>query len=53
MWLEDQAIPDLSRTDWQQETFDVVRFGFERYAGPDSQVWYDDVVVGMQKIGCR
>jgi len=53
VWLDDMPIADLSRTDWQQETFDVVRFGFERYAGPDSEIWYDDVAIGTQKIGCR
>ncbi|HEX6277439.1 MAG TPA: hypothetical protein VFZ53_30560 [Polyangiaceae bacterium] len=53
VWLEDMPISDLNRTDWQQESFDVVRFGFERYAGPDSEIWYDDIAVGSQKIGCR
>jgi hypothetical protein len=53
VWLDDAPIEDLSRTDWQQERFDVVRFGFERYAGPDSQIWYDDIAVGTEKIGCR
>jgi hypothetical protein len=53
IWLEDAPIPDLARTDWQEERFDVIRFGFERYAGPDSEIWYDDIAVGTQKIGCR
>jgi polysaccharide lyase-like protein len=53
VWLDDAPIPDLNRTDWQQATFDVVRFGFERYAGPDAEIWYDDIAVGTQKIGCR
>jgi hypothetical protein len=53
VWLDDVSIPDLHRTDWQQETFDVVRFGFERYAGPDAEVWYDDIAVGTQQLGCR
>ena len=52
VWLDDAPIPDLSRTDWQQERFDVVRFGFERYAGPDSQIWYDDIALGTDRIGC-
>jgi hypothetical protein len=52
VWLDDEPIPDLSRTDWQQERFDVVRFGFERYAGPDSEIWYDDIALGTERIGC-
>jgi hypothetical protein len=53
VWLDDEPIEDLSRTDWQEERFDVIRFGFERYAGPDSEIWYDDIAVGTQQIGCR
>jgi hypothetical protein len=53
VWLDDAPIEDLSRTDWQQERFDVIRFGFERYAGPDSEIWYDDIAVGTEKFGCR
>jgi hypothetical protein len=53
VWLEDEPIEDLSRTDWREERFDVVRFGFERYAGPDSEIWYDDIALGSERIGCR
>jgi hypothetical protein len=53
VWLDDMLIPDLGRTDWQQERFDVVRFGFERYAGPDAQIYYDDIALGSQKLGCQ
>jgi hypothetical protein len=52
VWLDDALIPDLSRTDWQEERFDVIRFGFERYAGPDSEIWYDDIAIGTERIGC-
>jgi hypothetical protein len=53
VWLNDMPIPDLGRTDWQQAAFDVVRFGFERYAGPDAEIWYDDIAIGTQQLGCR
>ena len=51
-WFEDKEIPDLHVTDWQQDVIGALRFGFEKYAGPDGDFWYDDVAVGTQPIGC-
>jgi len=28
-------------------------FGFEKYAGPDADIWYDDIAVSTQPIGCQ
>jgi hypothetical protein len=30
-----------------------VRFGFEKYAGPGIDIWYDDIAIGTQRIGCN
>ena len=46
------VVPDLHRTDWQQENYDVLRFGYEKYAGPDADIWFDDLAVGNERIGC-
>jgi hypothetical protein len=51
-WLDGVNVPDLHRTDWQQETYDVLRFGYEKYAGPDTVLFYDDIAVGSERIGC-
>jgi hypothetical protein len=51
-WLEGVDVPDLHRTDWQQEDYDVLRFGYEKYAGPDAEIWFDDLAVGNERIGC-
>lgn len=53
VWLEGEEVSDLHRTDWQQEPFSELRFGYEKYAGPDAQVWYDDIAVSSQRIGCE
>jgi len=29
-----------------------LKFGFEKYAGPAVDVWYDDIAIGTQPIGC-
>jgi len=51
-WLDGKELADLHRTDWQQDPIGAFRFGFEKYAGPDGDFWYDDIAVGTQKIGC-
>jgi hypothetical protein len=51
-WVEGVDVPDLHRTDWQQEAYDALRFGYEKYAGPDAELWYDDLAVGNERIGC-
>lgn len=40
------------RTDWQQDPLDAFHFGFEKYAGPDVDIWYDDIAISTQPIGC-
>jgi hypothetical protein len=51
--LDGVAIPDLHHTDWPLDAFDAVRFGFEKYAGPVSDVWYDDLAIATAPIGCQ
>jgi hypothetical protein len=45
-------IPDLHRTDWKQDALGALHFGFEGYAPPATVLWYDDIVVSTQPIGC-
>lgn len=52
VWMNDEAIVDLHRTDWKQDPLGSLHFGFEQYAGPAADVWYDDIVVGTARIGC-
>ena len=33
--------------------YDTVRFGFEKYAGPGLDIWYDDIADGTERIGCN
>ena len=53
IWVNEQEVPDLHRTDWKQDALGSFHFGFEKYAGPDADIWYDDIVIGTQPIGCR
>jgi tellurite resistance-related uncharacterized protein len=53
LWVDDKPVPDLQRTDWQQDPLASFHFGYEKYAGPDAEIWYDDITVGRQRIGCQ
>lgn len=52
VWVDGMDIPDLHVTDLAHENYDALRFGFEKYAGPESDIWYDDIALGTERIGC-
>jgi hypothetical protein len=52
VWVDDEEVPDLHRTDWKQDALGAFHLGFEQYAGPAADVWYDDVIVATERIGC-
>jgi len=52
VWVGGVEVPDLHHTDWPIDNYDTLRFGFEKYAGPGLDVWYDDIAVGTARIGC-
>lgn len=52
VWLDGKDVPDLHHTDWAVDGYDTLRFGFEKYAGPVSDVWYDDIAIGTAPLGC-
>jgi tellurite resistance-related uncharacterized protein len=53
VWVDGKEVPDLHLADWQQDPVQALRFGFEKYAGPDAEIWYDDIAVSAQPIGCN
>lgn len=52
-WLDGAEIGDLHLTDWQQDPLGELRFGYEKYAGPNAEIWYDDIAVSGEQIGCE
>jgi hypothetical protein len=52
VWVDTHEVPDLHHTDFPIDNYDNLRFGFEKYAGPAVDIWYDDIAVGTQPIGC-
>jgi hypothetical protein len=52
VWVNGADVPDMHVTDLAHENYDALRFGFEKYAGPVSELWFDDVALGTTRIGC-
>jgi len=52
VWVGGVDVPDLHVVGLAHENYDALRFGFEKYAGPESDIWYDDIAVGTERIGC-
>jgi len=52
-WLDGVEIPDFHHTDWPADNYDTLRFGFEKYAGPELDIWFDDIALSGTRIGCQ
>lgn len=53
VWLDGVTVTDLHVTDLAHENYDQLRFGFEKYAGPVADIWYDDIALGSERVGCN
>jgi len=58
VWFDDTEVQALHTTDWNANLTDWspqyarAWFGFETYHGEQDELWYDDVAIGTQRIGC-
>ena len=53
VWVNGTEISDLHSTAWKVDAYDYLRFGFVKFGGPSSEIWYDDIAFGTQPIGCN
>jgi hypothetical protein len=53
VWVNGTEVPALHVTGLAHENYDALRFGFEKYSGDESDIWYDDIAIGTQQIGCN
>jgi hypothetical protein len=57
-WLDGNEVQALHVTSWRNQAppwspaYDRVRLGFHDFGGPAIDVWYDDVALDLQRIGC-
>ena len=64
LWIADKEVTSMHVTNFAARTTDAPRMmwapsfkflkiGAQNYSGDIGQVWYDDVVVGSEQIGCK
>ncbi len=53
VFVNGAEISALHVSDWGPYAYDIVKFGFENYGGAARTLWYDDVVVAPQQVGCN
>jgi hypothetical protein len=53
VFVNGTEITALHVTDWGPFTYDMFKFGFENYGGTGRNLWYDDVVIAPQQVGCN
>lgn len=47
-----RAAARVAEAAWTKLTYKTFRFGFLGFHGPGQTMWYDDVAVAPQWIGC-
>lgn len=51
VWVDGQEVTKLHAMGWTA-AYETFKFGYERYHGPDKTLWYDDLALGSERIGC-
>lgn len=51
VWVDGEEVSKLHAMGWTA-TYETFKFGYERYHGPDKTLWYDDLALGTERIGC-
>jgi hypothetical protein len=52
VFVDGAEIDKLHATGWGPYDYKLFKFGFEKYHGAAKTLWYDDVAVGPDRIGC-
>jgi hypothetical protein len=52
VFVDSAEVSALHVTNWGPYMYRTFEFGFENYGGTSRTLWYDDVVVAPQQVGC-
>ncbi len=53
VFVNGTEVSALHVSDWGPYAYKMFKFGFENYGGTTRSLWYDDVVVAPQQVGCN
>ena len=43
----------MHHTNYPLDNYDNVRFGYREIRRPGMEIWYDDIAIGTERIGCN
>jgi hypothetical protein len=52
VFVDGAEVTALHVTNWGPHMYDMFKFGFENYSGTSRNLWYDDIAIAPQQIGC-
>ncbi len=52
VFVDGTDVDALHVTDWGPYDYKLFKFGFEKYHGDAKTLWYDDLALGSERIGC-
>jgi hypothetical protein len=52
VFVDGSEVSALHVTDWGPYVYDMFKFGFENYSGTPRTIWYDDIAIAPQQVGC-
>jgi len=52
VFVDGTEVTALEVTSWGPYTYDMFKFGYETYGGTPRTLWYDDVAIAPQRVGC-
>ncbi|WP_437965326.1 hypothetical protein WMF04_37680 [Sorangium sp. So ce260] len=52
VFLDNTEIETLHVTDWGPYDYKLFKFGFEKYHGGNKTIWYDDLALDTERVGC-
>ncbi|WP_437731719.1 hypothetical protein [Sorangium sp. So ce1335] len=52
VFVDGTEVDSLHVTDWGPYEYKLFKFGFEKYHGAEKTMWYDDIALGTERMGC-
>ena len=52
VFVDDAEVTALHATDWGPYDYNLFKLGFEKYHGGNKTLWYDDLALATQRVGC-
>ncbi|WP_437678324.1 hypothetical protein [Sorangium sp. So ce131] len=52
VFVDDAEVDALHVTNWGPYDYKLFKLGFEKYHGGAKNLWYDDLALGAERIGC-